>query len=90
MKVNHEDKDKYLTITQLAEILGISRVAVHKRIKKGEIEAIKIGNMYAIPKSYLAEILGQRVSRRKKEAIDKAVRKVVKEYGDTLIKLGNE
>jgi excisionase family DNA binding protein len=90
MKKIHKDTDKYFTITQLAEILGISRVAVHKRIKKGEIEAIKIGNMYAIPKSYVAEIFGRSVSRRKKEAIDKAVRKVVKEYGDTLIRLGNE
>lgn len=82
--------DKYLTVSQLAEILGVSRVAVHKKIKNGDIKAEKIGNMYVIPKSYVSEILGQTLSASRKEIIKKAVHKAVKEYGEVLIKLGNE
>ena len=90
MKKNNIDTGKYLTVSQLAEILGVSRIAVHKKIKNGDIKAEKIGNMYVIPKSYISEILGQTLSTSRKKIIKKAVHKVVKEYGEVLIKLGNE
>lgn len=85
-----EGTDDYLTVTQLAEILGVSRIAVHKKIKKGEIPAKKIGNFYVIPKSYVSEVFGRTVSAHWKKIIDKAVHKAVKEYGEVLLKLGNE
>lgn len=90
MRKINEDTDNYLTVSQLAEILGISRIAVHKKIKKGEIEAKKIGNFYVIPKSYVSEVFGKTLSSHWKKIIDKAVHKAVKEYGKVLIKLGNE
>jgi excisionase family DNA binding protein len=90
MRKINEDTDNYLTVSQLAEILGISRIAVHKKIKKGEISAKKIGNFYVIPKSYISEIFGRTVSAHWKKIIEKAVHKAVKEYGEVLIKLGNE
>ena len=46
----------YLTIPQLAKLLGISRIAVYKKVKKGQIEAIKIGRNYVISKSKIPEI----------------------------------
>lgn len=51
------DKGEYLTIAQLAKILGISRIAVYKRVKKGQIKAIRIGRAFAIPKEYLTDVL---------------------------------
>lgn len=90
MKANDIEVDKYFTVTQLADILGISRVAVHKKIKNGEIKAKKIGNIYVIPKSYVSEVFRHALSPHWKGIIKKAVHKVVKEYGDVLIKLGNE
>lgn len=84
------EADRYLTVSQLAEILGVSRIAVHKRIKNGDIKAEKIGNIYVIPKSYVSEILGETLSPYRKKIIKKAVHKAVKEYGEVLIKLGNE
>ena len=90
MKTNNIESDKYLTTSQLAEILGISRVAVHKKIKSGEIKAEKIGNIYIIPKSYISEIFGRTVSPHRKKIITKAVKKAVKEYGEVLVRLGNE
>ncbi len=41
--------DKYLTPTQLARDLKISRQAVIDRIKRGVIKAIKVGQQYIIP-----------------------------------------
>ena len=50
------ERNKYITIPELAEILGLSRVAVFKKVKKGEIKAIKIGRNYAIPKKFIANL----------------------------------
>ena len=81
---------EFITTSELAAILGISRVTIHKRIKNGEIEAIKIGKFYAIPKSYLAEVFGRSISEKRKKTIEKAVHKTIKEYGEVLLKLGRE
>lgn len=90
MKTNTRETDEFLTTSQLAEILGISRIAVHKKIKSGEIKTKKAGRIYIIPKSYVSEILGHTLSAQRKKIIEKAVHKAVKEYGEVLIKLGNE
>jgi len=90
MKKQKEEPSKYLTISELANILGVSRIAVYKRIKSGEIEAERAGNMYIIPKSSVAEIFGDKISSHWKKVIDKAVHKAVGDYGEVLIKLGDE
>ena len=93
--MNHPQKQpQFISVAQLAEKLGISRVAVFNRIKKGKIPAEKIGRAYAIPIKVLDNILQdieQEVTTEEKKAdIDKAVKKVVKEYGETLRLLGKE
>lgn len=84
-----EDRD-LMTTTELAKILGISRIAVFKKIKKGQIKAMRIGKNYVIPKSSLPKILGQVLSKERKKEIETAVRKTVREYGQTLRLLGRE
>ena len=83
-------KNKYLTIIELARLLGVSRIAVYKKIKKGEIKAEKIGRNYAIPGKYVEEIMGKSLGEKEKAKIDKAVHKTVKEYGEVLKLLGKE
>lgn len=83
-------ESEYITIPQFAKILGLSRIAVYKKVKKGQIKAIKIGRNYAIPKAYISEILGKSLSDRTKRIIEKAVKKTVRDYGDVLNLLGNE
>jgi len=83
------DKE-YLTIPELAKILGVSRIAVYKRVKKGEIKAIKIGRSHAIPKYYLNEIVGTKLTVKSRKGIEKAVHRTVKEYGEVLKMLGRE
>jgi len=84
------ENNKYITIPQMAKILGLSRIAVYKKVKKGEIEAIRIGRNYAIHKKSVANILGKDLKEKDKNEIDKAVKKTLEEYGDVLKRLGRE
>ncbi len=77
-------KQKFLSTTELAEILGISRIAVYKKIKKGEIKAQKIAGNYAIDKKDLGGILKEELSQKEKAEIEEVVDKVVEDYGETL------
>lgn len=81
--------DGYISIPRLAQILGISRIAVYRKVKKGQIEAVRIGRNYAIPGRVVASLLGKELTPEDKRSIDRAVRRTVKEYGEVLIKLGN-
>ena len=85
---------KYISVIELAKILGISRVAVFNRIKRGQIPAEKIGRSYAISMEDVNEIIqgtnSKILTEEQKEIIKKAVEKTVKEYGETLRLLGKE
>ena len=83
-------QSKYITIPELAKILGITRIAVYNKVKKGQIKAVKIGRNYAMSRKYVDDILGTTLSPEAKKEIDKAVKKTVKEYGDVLKLLGRE
>jgi len=82
--------EKYFTIPELAKLLGVSRIAIYNRVKKGQIPATKIGRIYVITDQTIANILGKKVTRRGKERIDAAVRRTVREYGEVLKQLGKE
>jgi len=81
---------KHLTIPEFADLLGISRIAVYKKVKAGKIPAEKIGRNYVITDKTANEILGKELSESKKKQIDLAVKKIVKQYGPLLKKLGKE
>jgi excisionase family DNA binding protein len=84
------EQKKFLSTVELADILGISRVAVFKKIKEGKIKAMKVGRNFIIDRSELEEILGKVLKNSDKKEIDNAVRRTVLEYGETLKKLGKE
>jgi len=83
-----DENEKFLSTTELAKILGISRIAVYKRIKTGRIKAIRIGRNFAINSESLGGILNKELTSKEKLTIEKAVKKTVKEYGETLRLLG--
>ena len=83
-------RKKLLSTTETAKLLGISRIAVFKKIKAGEIKAKRVGRNFVIHKKDLPDILGTVLSEKKKRDIASAVEKVVKEYGETLRLLGQE
>ncbi len=82
--------ERYLTIPELAKLLGVSRIAIYNRVKKGQIPATKIGRTYIITDKTIGNILGKEVTRSGKKRIDAAVRKTVREYGQVLKQLGKE
>ena len=84
------EQNKFISVSQFAKLLGISRIAVYKKIKKGQIKAIRIGKNFAIPKKYFADIIGTTLGEKDKKIIDKAVEKTFKEYGEVLRLLGRE
>jgi excisionase family DNA binding protein len=82
--------ERYLTIPELAKLLGVSRIAVYNRVKKGQIPAKKIGKTYIVMDQTIGDILGKKVTTSGKKWIDSAVRKTVQEYGELLKLLGRE
>ncbi len=80
---------QYISTTEAADILGISRIAVFKKIKKGEIKAKKIGRNFAIAKEEIVSYQKERLDDSDKREIDRAVKKTMKEYGETIKLLGD-
>ncbi|MDO8536814.1 MAG: helix-turn-helix domain-containing protein [bacterium] len=79
-----------LSTTDVAKILGISRIAVFKKVKAGKIKARRAGRNFIIARKELPEILGTALGKARKKLIDSAIKKTVKEYGQTLKLLGKE
>lgn len=84
------EKKRLFSTMEIAKILGISRIAVFKKIKSGEIKATKVGRNYVISDRVLNRVLSKRLTPKQKKVIETAVRKTVKEYGDVLQRLGRE
>lgn len=83
-------KSKYLSVSEVAAILGMSRTAVYKKIKRGDIKAIRLGKTIGISRHLLTNINSHVIDPAKKKRIDRAVSKAVAEYGGLLKRLGNE
>lgn len=84
-----KENNKFITTAELANLLGISRIGVFKKIQNGEIKAIKKGRNYAIN---IADVSGlsDRLSANDKKTISQAVDKAMHEYGETLRLLARE
>ena len=65
---------QYITIPQLAKMLGVSRVTVYRKVKSGKIPATKIGHTYVISDEEMDKILGNQLSEDAKKQIDDAVK----------------
>lgn len=88
--MDKQEKTLFST-AEVAKLLGISRVAVFKRIKSGAIKAEKVGRAYLISRSEINYFLeeGTLTEARKKE-IDKNLDLIIREYSEALKMLGQE
>lgn len=82
-------KELYST-KEVAEILGITPTAVLQKIYSGQLKAKKVGRNYIIANPDLPNVLATHISDRAKKEIQSAVSRTVKEYGETLKRLGKE
>lgn len=90
MKNINSQSNNFLTVKQLADILGISRIAVFNKVKKGQLVAEKVGKTYLISKEQLVGIIDTNLSEEEKIKIKRGVGKVIHDYGETLKMLGKE
>lgn len=79
-----------LSTMDLARKLGVSRIAIFKKIKKGQIKATKIGKSYVIDPADIGNILDTTLTPADTRLVDLAVKKTVLEYGEALRLLGKE
>ncbi|MCL4405474.1 MAG: helix-turn-helix domain-containing protein [Patescibacteria group bacterium] len=84
-----EDKE-FLSTIEAARVLGVSRITVFNKIKKGQIKAVKIGRNFVIRKQDVLEASGAIISEDNKRVIEKVVDKATNEYKEAFQKLGNE
>ncbi len=81
---------EFLTVSEVAKLLGISREAILKRIKKGQLKATRIGRNFAIHKKEFESISGKTLTEKQKSILDKGIKKTISEYKTTLKLLGQE
>jgi excisionase family DNA binding protein len=82
----------WISTTKAAELLGVSRITVFKKIKAGMIKAEKVGRNYLISVDEMNRVMGKRgpLTPEDKARIDKAIQRAVKQYGTALRMLGKE
>jgi excisionase family DNA binding protein len=78
-----------LSVAEAGKVLGYSRQHVLRLINAGEIPAQKIGRSFVIRRESLGGVY-KTITGAEKTQIDRAVSKIVREYGDTLRRLGKE
>lgn len=79
----------YFSTTEVAKILGVSRIAIFHKIKKGQLEAERYGRNYLISHEALEKMREPLTDARKRE-IDQSMNRIIKEYGEALRMLGKE
>jgi len=84
------DKKTQYTVKEIAELMGISRVAVFNKIKNKQIKAKMVGKTYIIDAVEIRELLSQELDDNQKKEIEKSVIRFIREYGQTLKLLGKE
>ena len=81
---------RYITIPQLAKVMSVSRATVYRKVRSGEIAVKKVGRTYVISNEDIDRALNEELTDSDKERIDRAVEKVIEEYGEVLRRLGSE
>jgi len=90
VKAKNVQNKRHYSVAEAAALLGISRIAVFKKIKSGKLKASKVGRNYVIRASAVRELAGGELTGRQRSQLEKGVSRVLKEYGETLRLLGKE
>jgi len=79
-----------LSIPEVAKELGLSRIAVYNQVKSGKIPARKVGRNYAISRKCVDKIVAKTTAPSDKVWLNKAVTRVMDEYGSVIRWLSKE
>lgn len=83
-------KADFLSIPEVAKLLGITRTAVYMQVQRGTIKAKRAGRIYLIQKQYILHMAGHFLSKKDRNQIDQVVKRAFKQYGEALKRLGKE
>lgn len=86
---NRLHSKEYYSSVELANLLGISRIAVYKRIRKGDIRARRIGRNFLVHYKTVEQLIPHRLDDHDRKFIDRAVSRTVSQFGEALKNLGN-
>jgi excisionase family DNA binding protein len=90
MKHVSPNEQEFFSSTEAAKILGVSRIAVFKKIKSSALKATKVGRNFIISRESLMEALGEQLSGKGRQEIDSAIKQALREYRETFRLLGQE
>ena len=74
---------EFLSTSEVAKLLGISRVAVFKKIRSGVLPAKKVGRNYIVNREDL-QLPSAPLTEIGKEVLNQSVDRVIDDYGETL------
>ena len=83
-------KTNFVSTSEAAKILGVSRITVFNKIKTGKIPAMKGGRNFVIKKRDVLKAAGELLTSGQKRGINKAVERAAKQYGEVFRRLGKE
>jgi len=69
------NKSEFITVAEMAKMLGLTRAAINKQISEGKMPAEKVGRNYLIPKTALPADLQERIRKGQKEATKNVIEK---------------
>jgi len=69
------DKSQFITVAEMAKMLGVTRAAINKQISEKKMPAEKIGRNYLIPKTALSDDLQERIREGQKETTKNVIEK---------------
>jgi len=69
------NKSQFITVAEMAKMLGVTRAAINKQITEGKMPAEKVGRNYLISKTALPADLQERIRSGQKEATKNVIEK---------------
>jgi len=85
-----KERKEYFTIPEIAKLLNLSRITVYRKVKSGKIPAVRVGRNYLIKDKSLGRILGNKITEKEKNTVDRAVKKAIEGYRDVFKWLSKE
>ena len=57
----NEDKGKFLTVAEVAEIMRVSKMTVYRLVHSGELPAVRVGRSFRVNEKAVTEYLDSSV-----------------------------
>ncbi|WP_342318940.1 helix-turn-helix domain-containing protein [Corynebacterium mayonis] len=59
--MSHEEKGKFLTVAEVAEIMRVSKMTVYRLVHSGELPAVRVGRSFRVNEKAVNDYLDDSV-----------------------------